>query len=140
MGSKRGCAGRWRAWTRPPAACSYCCTIAARAPNLKAVVFECERNTIPEVLPVFEGLTFALLQPSDFAVLIDLLATDSNARILSSPRLVASNNQEAALRIGDAHVEVLFASVLHDQVRLYTGGQALREALCDPRCRSEAGS
>ena len=30
--------------------------VIERAPNVKAVVFECERNTIPGVLPVFERL------------------------------------------------------------------------------------
>ena len=48
-----------------------------------------------------EGLTFGLLRPGDYAALLDLLASDSNARILSSPHLMASNNQEAALRVGD---------------------------------------
>ncbi|MCC6623089.1 MAG: DUF692 family protein [Deltaproteobacteria bacterium] len=31
-------------------------TFVARAPNLKAVVFECERNALPAVLPTFERL------------------------------------------------------------------------------------
>ncbi len=52
-------------------------------------------------LPTLQGLTFALLRPGDYAALLDLLATDTSARILSSPHLMASNNQEAALRIGD---------------------------------------
>jgi len=52
-------------------------------------------------LPTLQGLTFALLKPGDYAALLDLLATDTSARILSSPHLMASNNQEATLRIGD---------------------------------------
>ena len=54
-----------------------------------------------EILAPLQGLTFALLKPSDYAALINLLASDQNARILSSPHLMTSNNQEAALRIGD---------------------------------------
>jgi len=30
--------------------------VIERSPNLKAIVFECERNTIPEVVPVFERI------------------------------------------------------------------------------------
>lgn len=54
-----------------------------------------------EVLPPLRGLAFALLSPGDYAALINLLASDTNARILSAPHLMASNNQEASLRIGD---------------------------------------
>ena len=52
-------------------------------------------------LPTAEGMTFALLKDRDYAVLLDQLASDSNARILSSPHLMASNNKESSLRIGD---------------------------------------
>ncbi len=53
------------------------------------------------VLPALQGLTFALLKPNDYAALIDLLASDRDARVLSSPHLIASNNKESSLRIGD---------------------------------------
>jgi general secretion pathway protein D len=53
------------------------------------------------VLPPAQGLSFALLKPGEYAALLNLVATDTGARILSSPHLVASNNQEAALRIGN---------------------------------------
>lgn len=54
-----------------------------------------------ETLPPLQGLSFALMSPGDYAALINLLASDTNARILSAPHLMASNNQEANLRIGD---------------------------------------
>lgn len=54
-----------------------------------------------ENLPALQGLTFGLLRQDDYAALVNLLASDTSARILSSPHLVASNNQEASLRIGD---------------------------------------
>ncbi len=54
-----------------------------------------------QVLPAAQGLSFALLQPREYAALLDMVASDTGARILSSPHIVASDNQEAALRIGD---------------------------------------
>lgn len=51
--------------------------------------------------PTLEGLTFALLKSNSYAALLNYLASDSNTRILSSPHLMASNNKESSLRIGD---------------------------------------
>jgi uncharacterized protein (UPF0276 family) len=36
--------------------------VAPRAPNLKAVVFECERNTLDNVLPVFKRIASRLAE------------------------------------------------------------------------------
>ncbi len=48
-----------------------------------------------------EGFNLAILNPGDYAAIIDLLSKDNNARVLSAPHVIASNNQEANLRIGN---------------------------------------
>ena len=47
------------------------------------------------------GINYALLDPKNYSVMVNLLASDSDARVLASPHLMASNNMEANLRIGD---------------------------------------
>jgi general secretion pathway protein D len=47
------------------------------------------------------GINYALLDPKNYSMMINLLARDSDARVLASPHLMASNNMEAHLRIGD---------------------------------------
>jgi len=47
------------------------------------------------------GINYALLDPKNYSMMINLLARDSDARVLASPHLMASNNMEAELRIGD---------------------------------------
>ncbi len=47
------------------------------------------------------GVNYALLDPKNYSMMINLLARDSDARVLASPHLMASNNMEAHLRIGD---------------------------------------
>ena len=47
------------------------------------------------------GINYALLDPKNYSMMINLLARDSDARVLASPHLMASNNMEANLRIGD---------------------------------------
>ncbi len=47
------------------------------------------------------GVNAGLLDPEEYAAMINLLTTDTSARILSAPHLMASDNQEASLRIGD---------------------------------------
>ncbi|MGE4634435.1 MAG: secretin N-terminal domain-containing protein [Arenicellales bacterium] len=47
------------------------------------------------------GVNYALLDPKNYSMMINLLARDSDARVLASPHLMASNNMEALLRIGD---------------------------------------
>jgi len=47
------------------------------------------------------GLNLAILNPGDSAVMLRALSSDTDARILSAPHLIASNNEEASLRIGD---------------------------------------
>ena len=47
------------------------------------------------------GINYALLDPKNYSVMVNLLARDSDARVLASPHLMASNNMEANLRIGD---------------------------------------
>ena len=54
-----------------------------------------------ETLPSLKGMSFALLRPNDYAVLLDMLASDTDTRVLSSPHLMASNNKESSLLIGD---------------------------------------
>lgn len=49
----------------------------------------------------FEGINYALLDPKNYSAMVNLLAKDSDARVLASPHLMASNNIEATLRIGD---------------------------------------
>jgi len=58
-------------------------------------------KTAKESLGGKEGINYALLDPKNHAVMVNLLATDSDARVLASPHLMASNNREAELRIGD---------------------------------------
>ena len=58
-------------------------------------------KTAKESLGGKEGINYALLDPKNYAVMVNLLATDSDARVLASPHLMASNNREAELRIGD---------------------------------------
>ncbi len=70
-------------------------------------------------LPTLQGATFALLGERDYAVLLDHLAANTNARVLSSPHLMASNNKESSLRIGD-EVPVL------KEFRLDIEGQPIR--------------
>lgn len=48
-----------------------------------------------------EGINYALLDPKNYSVMVRLLSTDGDARVLASPHLMASNNIEASLRIGD---------------------------------------
>ncbi len=48
-----------------------------------------------------EGINYALLDPKNYSMMVNLLAKDSDARVLASPHLMASNNIEANLRIGD---------------------------------------
>jgi len=52
-------------------------------------------------LSTTNGLTVGLLSPGDYATLINLLASDNSATVLSAPHLMASNNKEANLRVGD---------------------------------------
>ena len=47
------------------------------------------------------GINYALLDPKNYSLMVNLLASDSDARVLASPHLMASNNMEANLRIGD---------------------------------------
>ena len=47
------------------------------------------------------GLNYALLDPKNYSMMVNLLASDTDARVLASPHLMASNNMEANLRIGD---------------------------------------
>ena len=47
------------------------------------------------------GINYALLDPKNYSFMVNLLASDSDARVLASPHLMASNNMEANLRIGD---------------------------------------
>ncbi len=47
------------------------------------------------------GFNLGILNPGDYAAMINLLSQDTKARVLSAPHLIASNNQEAHLRIGD---------------------------------------
>ena len=70
-------------------------------------------------IPTLQGATFALLGERDYAVLLDHLAGNTNARILSSPHLMASNNKESSLRIGD-EVPVL------KEFRLDINGEPIR--------------
>jgi len=58
-------------------------------------------KTAKEALGGKEGINYALLDPKNYAVMVNLLAADSDARVLASPHLMASNNREAELRIGD---------------------------------------
>jgi general secretion pathway protein D len=48
-----------------------------------------------------EGINYALLDPKNYSMMVNLLAKDSDARVLASPHLMASNNIEANLRIGE---------------------------------------
>lgn len=52
-------------------------------------------------LSTASGLSVGLLSPGDYATLINLLASDNSATVLSAPHLMASNNKEANLRVGD---------------------------------------
>ena len=47
------------------------------------------------------GINYALLDPKNYSMMVNLLASDTDARVLASPHLMASNNMEANLRIGD---------------------------------------
>ncbi len=47
------------------------------------------------------GLNFGLLSPNDYAALLNLVASDTSATVLSAPHLMTSNNKEASLRVGD---------------------------------------
>ena len=47
------------------------------------------------------GINYALLDPKNYSFMVNLLASDSDARVLASPHLMASNNMEANLRIVD---------------------------------------
>ncbi len=47
------------------------------------------------------GINYALLDPKNYSMMVNLLASDTDARVLASPHLMASNNIEANLRIGD---------------------------------------
>ena len=59
-------------------------------------------NTAEDVLSgAPEGLNYALLDPKNHSLMINLLAKDTDARVLASPHLIASNNREAKLRIGE---------------------------------------
>ena len=48
-----------------------------------------------------EGINYALLDPKKYSAMVNLLTSDTDARMLASPHLMASNNVEAHLRIGD---------------------------------------
>lgn len=48
-----------------------------------------------------QGLSAALLSTNNYSAFLNLLATDTRAQVLSAPHLIASNNQEARLRVGD---------------------------------------
>ncbi len=58
-------------------------------------------KTAKETLGGKEGINYALLDPKNYALMVNLLASDTDARVLASPHLMASNNREAELRIGD---------------------------------------
>ena len=56
----------------------------------------------PERLPPpLGGFNLAILNPGEYAAIVNLLSQDTNARVLSAPHLIASDNEEANLRIGD---------------------------------------
>ncbi|MGQ8366073.1 pilus (MSHA type) biogenesis protein MshL [Glaciecola sp. 1036] len=47
------------------------------------------------------GLTSVAFQNKDFIGVIDLLETQGNVQVLSSPRVTALNNQKAVIKVGD---------------------------------------
>ncbi|MCB1691702.1 MAG: pilus (MSHA type) biogenesis protein MshL [Pseudomonadales bacterium] len=50
--------------------------------------------------PGLQGVFSAALQTSDFSLFIDLLSTQGNVQVLSSPRIATVNNQKAVIKVG----------------------------------------
>lgn len=48
-----------------------------------------------------EALKFGILRQDQFGALISFIASDSNTRVISTPHILAMDNQEAILRVGD---------------------------------------
>jgi MSHA biogenesis protein MshL len=55
-------------------------------------------NTISATLGGVSGLSFT---NADFSGVIDLLSTQGNVQVLSSPRITATNNQKAVIKVGE---------------------------------------
>jgi MSHA biogenesis protein MshL len=55
-------------------------------------------NTISGTIGGVTGLTF---QNTDFSGVIQLLSTQGNVQVLSSPRITATNNQKAVIKVGE---------------------------------------
>ncbi len=56
-------------------------------------------NTVQKILG--NGLKLSILKENQFEVLAKALSTNENSRVLSSPHILAMENQEAKLRIGN---------------------------------------
>lgn len=55
-------------------------------------------NTISATLGGLSGLSFT---NADFSGVIELLSTQGNVQVLSSPRITATNNQKAVIKVGE---------------------------------------
>lgn len=55
-------------------------------------------NTISATLGGISGLSFT---NADFSGVIELLSTQGNVQVLSSPRITATNNQKAVIKVGE---------------------------------------
>lgn len=66
------------------------------------LTFETTGNIVGNVISAsVGGLTGLSFKNADFSGVIDLLSTQGNVQVLSSPRITATNNQKAVIKVGE---------------------------------------